>query len=78
MYRCRLCGKSLYSGVTATHGKAMDNLYDLVVTGQPMSGGPNAPRLLQVHECGAPFEGSLGLADFIGWGVDRDDWRGTH
>ena len=70
MYRCRLCGKTFYNG-TQTGGRLAEaHLLDLAAHGVPKN--PSAPHMVEPHHCGAPYEDSIGLADFIGW-YDAED-----
>ena len=69
MYRCRLCGKAFYYGESGKN-QAMFHLLEIVMQGKPTR--KHEPQLLEIHECGKPFE-SMGLADFIGWDAEEED-----
>lgn len=65
VYKCRLCGERYYSGTETGPGVAERCMVELTVG---ICGTvAMAPRKTETHYCGGKYEGSLGLADFLGW-----------
>lgn len=66
VYRCRLCGKEYQTGATAGEVIANACMYELAAG---LSGTvPMAPRKIEPHCCP---DGSLGVADFLGWKAEK-------
>lgn len=62
VYRCRLCGAEYQPGPTAGEAIAAAHMYELAAD---LCGiVPMAPRKIEPHCCA---DGSLGVADFLGW-----------
>lgn len=65
VYRCRLCGKEYRPGITTDQAMAVAHMEELAAG---LCGTvPVAPRLTEPHPC---HDGSLGVADFLGWKAD--------
>lgn len=66
IYKCRLCGGTYHSPTyTAEHediALAMCHMEMGITTGSQFE-----RHLVIPHNCGGPYAGSMGLADFQGW-----------
>ena len=71
VYKCRLCGAVYHNGAHAGKDIAIYCMAELAAG--LVCTNPMAPAKTEMHQCGGPFEGSLGLADFQGWRAEEGD-----
>lgn len=71
VYKCRLCDEIYRTAETGEEmaTRCMQMLHVGLLNPEPM-----APTMTMTHNCRfAPYTGSLGLADFLGWQREQDE-----
>lgn len=70
MYKCRLCGKKFRKAQAGEKvaTRCMDMLHVGLLNPEPM-----APTMTTTHHCRGDHDGSMGLADFLGWEKEGEE-----